>query len=93
MQTPTNTPRAATGFDLENRALTDPLLSSMVRVGVAAYLPLLARAGDELVRGLDLTPLGSGTDGKMPNAPGKQGGGDGNDSPRDLGPVRRTLRF
>ena len=93
MQTPTITLHPATGLDLTNPALTDPLLSSMVHAGVASFLPLLAHGGGKLVKGLPLTPPGSGTDGKMPNAPGKQGGGDGNDSPRDLSPVRRTLRF
>ena len=92
MQTPTNTPRTATGFDLQNHGLTDPLLSSMMRAGVAGYLPLLARAGGELVKGLPLTPPGSGTDGNIPGAPGKQGGGNFKDSRGEsLDTVRKTL--
>ena len=92
MQTSTNTPRAVTGFDLKNRGFTDPLLSSMMRAGVAGYLPLLARAGGELVGALHLTPPRSGTDGNIPGAPGKQGRGNFKDlRGESLNTVRKTL--
>lgn len=82
-----------TRFDLRDHAVMEPLAEKMITAGAGSWLPLLGKEGAQWVSGLYLTPPRSGTIGKMPNAPSKQEGGDGNDSRRDLGSLRRSLRF